>query len=411
LASISFTTKLLYNRSVVKEPQMPLNNVLGRPVVGDDFFDRDRDMARIWRRLENDNILLLAPRRVGKTSLLHRVEQTAEQHGARTVYVSAADRSREIDFIVKLYEAIGRLESGSKAAGAALRRLGRRMPRLKKIEVAKVLTAEFADASANEWQELGDALLGALRETEQRWVFLIDELPLFVLTLLGHGRERTRAFLNWFREARIDQTANLSVRWLLAGSIGLDTVTARERLGDTINDLAIESLGPFSPEDADRFLQELAKSHGLALEPDVRTHVLEKLGWPIPYHLQLVFSALLDLGVTRPSTADADRAYESLLGPARKASFDWWVQRLHEELGKLDADHALEVLAAVARDEQGASRSVLTELLRARAVNDEGHHRFLLDALENDGYLVVDEGRYVFRSPLLRDYWRARVLP
>ena len=43
-------------------------------------------------------------------------------------------------------------------------------------------------------------------------------------------------------------------------------------------------------------------------------------------------------------------------------------------------------------------------------MNDEKYHRFLLDVLENDGYLVVDEGRYVFRSPLLRDYWRARVV-
>lgn len=407
---VAITTVLLYNEIVVKDRRMPLNNVLGRPVVGNDFFDRERDLARIWRRLGNDSILLLAPRRVGKTSLLHRVEQTAEQHGVRAVYVSAADRNREIDFIIKLYEAIGRLESGGKAVGAALRRLGRRLPRLRKIEIAKVFTAEFADASANEWQELGDALLRVLRETEQRWVFLIDELPLFVLTLLGHGRERTRAFLNWLRESRIDPAAGLSVKWLLAGSIGLDTVAARERLGDTINDLAIESLGPFSREDADLFLQELAKSHGLVLEEAVRLHILDRIGWLIPYHLQLVFSVLVDLGVQHPTIADTERAYRGMLEPARKAHFDWWVQRLHEELGKLDADHALELLAAVARVEEGASRSVLTETLRARGVSEERHHRFLLDALENDGYLVVDEGRHVFRSPLLRDYWRARVL-
>lgn len=223
---------------------MAMNNVLGRPVVGDDFFDRKQDVARVWRRLANDNVLLLAPRRVGKTSLLHRLEQTADQHGFGAVYISVADRTREIDFVVKLYEAIGRLESGGKAIGAALRRLGRRLPRLRKIEIAKIFTAEFADASANEWQDLGDALLRVLRETEQRWVFLIDEVPLFVLALLGQSRERARTFLNWFRESRIDNGANLSVRWLLAGSIGLDAVAARERLGDTINDLAIEPLGP-----------------------------------------------------------------------------------------------------------------------------------------------------------------------
>jgi uncharacterized protein len=390
--------------------KLRLNNVLGRPVIGGDFFDREQDLERLWRRLAQDNVLLLAPRRVGKTSLLHRVEHTAEHHGSRAVYVSVADRTREIDFIIKLYEAIGRIESGGKAIGAALRRVRRRLPRLRKLEIAKIVTAEFADASTEAWQELGDALLQELRDTKQRWVLLIDELPLFVLALLVHGRERTRTFLNWLRESRIDEAASLSVRWLMAGSIGLDTVAARERLGDTINDLAVESVGPFARGDADRFLRVLAESHDLVLVDEVRVHILDRIGWLIPFHLQLVFSALLNLGASRPSVADVEQAYLSLLQPAHKVSFDWWVQRLHDELGKLDAGHALQMLAAVARSEAGASRSVLTELLHARGLQEEDHHRFLLDGLETDGYLVIESGRYIFRSPLLRDYWRARVL-
>jgi AAA+ ATPase superfamily predicted ATPase len=136
---------------------MPLNNVLGPPVVGDNVFDRTLDLARIWHRLQSNSTLLLAPRRVGKTSLLHRVRETADEHGVRAVYVSVADRSREIDFIGKLYEEIGKLESGDKAIRATVRRLGRRLPRLRKIEIAKVFSAELADESAGEWQELGDA--------------------------------------------------------------------------------------------------------------------------------------------------------------------------------------------------------------------------------------------------------------
>ncbi|MCA9705378.1 MAG: hypothetical protein KDK70_05995 [Myxococcales bacterium] len=75
-----------------------------------------------------------------------------------------------------------------------------------------------------------------------------------------------------------------------------------------------------------------------------------------------------------------------------------------------ELEHGLELLGAVAKDEGGVSRSVLVELLHRRGVGDAEHHRYLLDALENDGYLVTEGGRYRFRSPLLRDYWRARVL-
>ncbi|MEX1362679.1 MAG: hypothetical protein AB1Z98_06100 [Nannocystaceae bacterium] len=356
-------------------------------------------------------MLLLAPRRVGKTSLLHRLEQTAAQHDFEAVYVSVADKTREIDFIGKLYEAIADRDGGTDAAVAALRRVGRKVPRrVKKIEIAKIFSVELSDQAEGEWRALGDALLEVLRSTQGRWVFLVDELPLFVLALLEHGRPRARAFLNWFRESRIDQQVRLSVRWILAGSIGLDTVASRERLGDTINDLAVESLGAFSAEAADELLSELGRSYGVELTDDVRGSILRRIGWLIPFHIQLVFSVLLDRGVRVPREADVEAAYRSLLEPARKSAFDWWVQRLHDELGKIDSGHALEMLAAVARDDAGASRSVLAELLQARAVADPEHHRFLLDALESDGYLVVHQGRYVFRSPLLRDYWRARVL-
>lgn len=358
-------------------------------------------------RLTNDSVLLLAPRRVGKTSLLHRLEATSDRHDVRAIYVSVADRVREIDFIVKLYEAIAKLDG--KAASAALRRVGRSLPRLRKLEIAKLISAEFTSDNADDWQYLADALLRVLRETEHRWIFMIDELPLFVLTLLEHNRERTRRFLNWFRDVRIDQEIGLSVRWLLAGSIGLDAVVARERLGDTINDLAVESLGPFTSKDADLLLVELAKAHGMELRPQVREHIVQRIGWLIPYHLQLLFAALRDEDIQAPSIHDAERAYLGLLHPARKAYFDYWVQRLHEELGRVDAGHALAVLAATARDDEGASRTVLTQLLHSRGLEDEERHRFLLDALETDGY-VVSGDRYVFRSPLLRDYWRARVL-
>lgn len=391
---------------------MQINNILGRPAMGRDFYNRVTEQSRFWRRLNSDNILLLAPRRVGKTSLLRRLEATADQHPFRAIYVSVADRTREIDFILKLYEALAKQDGGSHAIAAALGKVQRRLPKLKKLELAKIVTAEFADNSVDQWRELADALMSALRTTDHQWVFLLDEFPLFVLAMLKHehGRERTRMFLNWFRETRIDDAAGLSARWVVAGSIGLDTVTARERLGDTINDFAVEKLGPFSREDADRFLCRLADSHRITLHDHVRALILGRIGWLIPYHLQLLFSALLDLDLQEPSASDVERAYQALLAPAQKSSFDWWVQRLHDELGSVDADHAFAVLAAVVRDPNGASSDTLTGVLHSRQLTDNVRHRFLLDALENDGYLVMKDHRYLFRSPLLRDYWRTRVL-
>jgi uncharacterized protein len=37
--------------------------------------------------------------------------------------------------------------------------------------------------------------------------------------------------------------------------------------------------------------------------------------------------------------------------------------------------------------------------------------RYLLDVLQNDGYLVESRGKFCFRSPLLREFWVRRVAP
>lgn len=385
-----------------------INNVLGRPVVGEDFYDREAEQQRIWRRLARDNILLLAPRRVGKTSLLRRLE--ADGRDFTAIYLSLGDRGSELEFIARLHEAIERVSGGGPIA-TALARLGQRLPRLRKLEVAKLVSAEFhADAEIADWRALGDELMRTLRDSDRRWLILVDELPLFVMGLLKESRARARMFLSWLRECRMDPQVGPSTRWLFAGSIGLDTVAARERLGDTIHDLAIETLGPFSTDDADRFLVALAESYRLALAPEVRAHLCARVGWLIPFHIQLLFSALVDRGLPAPRIVDVEEAYRRLLDPAHRAAFDWWVQRLEEELGRVDAGHAHAVLAAAARDEDGAPRSVTDELLISRGVTDEAGRRFLLDALHNDGYLVASGAHHMFRSPLLRDYWRARVL-
>jgi len=45
---------------------------IGPPVTGEEFFDREELLHEIWEILGKGSILLTAPRRVGKTSLVLR---------------------------------------------------------------------------------------------------------------------------------------------------------------------------------------------------------------------------------------------------------------------------------------------------------------------------------------------------
>jgi len=380
-----------------------VRNTLGSPVEGQNFYDRRKEQARLWDRLDTDHVLLLAPRRVGKTSLLYKLEATAEDHGFKPLYASVASHSDELGFLQALLEVVAEHRGLGAKIVARARKL---LDRVKTFSVDTI----SVELTTQQWQELGAELLRTLQAVDGRCLVMLDELPIFLLNLLRiHGHERARLFLNWFRHVRSDRRARLSVRWLLCGSIGLDTVTQRERLSDTINDLAIERLGGFSRRDARDFLADLAATYSIELSDAVTEHILDKLDWLIPYHLQLLFSTVRDLDVSTPSIESVDRAYDQLLSHTHKSYFDTWVQRLRDELGLVDEAHALALLEVAARDPRGAPSPVMHELMRSRGA-DERLARYLLGVLESDGYMIADAKRWRFRSPLLRDYWRSTVL-
>lgn len=251
---------------------------------------------------------------------------------------------------------------------------------------------------------------------DARCLIFIDELPVFVLKLLGDGSragvDRVHQFLYWIRAIR----HKFPIRWMLAGSVGLDTVAGRINVADAINDLHIEKLDGFPHHIADEFLQALAESYEIKLGPEVRNRVLERVGSdrPIPYYLQLMFDQLRQLG-NEPVVADVETAVDNLLRPAHRNYFDYWRQRLFEELGRPDAEAAILLLNRCCYEPGGELRGTLSLSLAATIADPDRREdklRFLLEVLQNDGYLNEPErDRWGFYSPLLRAFWMKRVAP
>jgi hypothetical protein len=394
-----------------------IRNLTGQPAQGENFFGREGERKKVWSALETEHLLLLAPRRVGKTSLLYSLRDGAKTQGFIPVYADVSGLTSELAFVERLYSAV----VGTPEAGALLGPLqkGRVRHLFKGIRSLKVWEVElvFQDRLPGEWLALGEALFDGLRAQTVPWLVMVDELPLFVLSLLRQDPTgaRARAFLEWFRRIRQGTPGEVyPLRWVLAGSIGLDTVTRRLELGDTINDLKLFELGPFSPETADHFLEELGKSYGLALTPEVRAAICSRSGWLIPYYLQLIFSGLRehcgDTGAA-PTPALVDQVFEELLSPGHRAYFDFWIQRLPQVLGPPQDGYAVELLTACASDPTGVARPNLEQVLGRLMASPETRDKelnWLIDVLIGDGYLVEQRGRYPFRSNLLREFWLRR---
>ncbi len=393
-----------------------MKNTAGPPVVDEDFFDREKEQRQMWGKLETNSVLLLAPRRVGKTSLMLKLKKDAHAHGYKSLFFSVEDIGDETGFVRKFYDKFCEVDGCEPILDRIMKSpVGKLIKKTKKISVSGV-GVEFGELANDDWTQLGKNLAHSLNELKEPWLIEIDEVPLFVLKLLKleDGQKRVRAFLSWMRVLRQEHP---KIRWILAGSIGLDTVTARLNMGDTINDLQTMHLGPFPRESAERLLESLAESYDIILTPAARDEIITRVGWLLPYYLQISFSLLRDnspdvSGKWEPAIELIPQIFDELLSPAHRNYFDYWRQRLTEELGTPDDRHATLLLNAACPDETGATRQTLYQALHGMIADPDQcseRLRYLLDVLVNDGYLVESNARFCFRFGLLRDYWYRRV--
>lgn len=387
-----------------------MQNIVGPPVRDSDFFERTSALEELWNLVGREDVLMLAPRRVGKTSLLCRMYDHPKPDW-RTLFFTVESATSEKEFVTRL---IGEIHSGAQGATSLV---GRFKPaveailsKLRGVGIGPV-QLELAEALGSDWREAGISAIEALRESGQNTLILIDELPLLVDSLLGdrspEARKRGADFLHWFRALRIQLKASKGqVRFVLTGSIGLSSIVRSVGLSETINDLSTYRLGPLTRSQADRFLQSLGEGGGMTLSEEIRDRMLGYIDWPIPFHLQLLFRELRDFcrrqEIKELALIHVDTAFESLTS-RQEPHLEHWNQRLGRfNRAELALVHAL--LKAAAKDPQGVSESTSVQI--RRKVEPQADEFVVLAELCDEGYLVRDVGRWRFASSLLRIWWR-----
>src|SRR5687768_17960591 len=87
-----------------------MKNIVGIPAIGENFFHRHKEIDKISSRLRaGNNLQIAAPRRVGKTSILHYLKDN-HVDGHIYVYVDTERVDNEQDFFKKLLKAIVKIE-------------------------------------------------------------------------------------------------------------------------------------------------------------------------------------------------------------------------------------------------------------------------------------------------------------
>jgi hypothetical protein len=395
--------------------------VVGNPVTGDDFFGREPEIEDFIEDLERgDQILISAPRRTGKTSLLMETSRRLSDRYF-CLYVDVQACTSEVDAIVKLAMEAKTIRELSRIVLDAFRNfIGAVLDRIDEIKAAE-FELKLREGVTADWRTRGNELLERLSRADKPIVVFLDELPILVNVLLkGEDlritparRQQTHVFLSWLREATVRYRGRL--RFVACGSIGLEPLLSQAGISETMNTFKPFLLQPWSRKTALAFLHDRARRTGIEFLNGAENHLLDLLELFVPHHVQMFLSYIhRDTKHRDPHTCsieDVNRLYrEKMLSIHGHIELATYEDRLKRVVPRELLDVALELLteaAVVGSLTPHAASHIIRTGLPAEA-NAAAELRFLLALFTHDGYLRQSGNDYRFVSRLLRDWWKQR---
>ena len=388
---------------------------LGSPARGGDFFDREKERQELWRYLKTDHILISAPRRLGKTSLIIRMIEEAGENGyPNDLY---AKEIIDLEGCQTVGEAIAAMNRAFPAAWIAkhpkLFGVWKAVQAIGRVKHIKTPIAEVNLENQSSWHDKALALQERLSSLPV--LICLDEFSVFLDRILRHNHGEGEKFLGWLRAWRQKETA---CRFIFSGSIGIQSLLIRNQLTTSFNDCHEFPLGPFDSPSALAMLQKEAGRANLQVDEGALEHLCNKIGWLSPFFLNLLFDETRLVANERITeersvdhrilVSDVDAAYQRKIN--RNSQFIYWYQRLAHNLEEPDLGMARAILQAIARAKNGNGlkrKQIFTRLSRLCADPDARRERMnrLLVFLHEGGYLSQEEP-IRFLSFLLRDYWK-----
>ncbi len=384
----------------------------GQVIFGEDYFPRPKDEERVWRRLKRGgHLLLLAPRRVGKTSLLRHLENNPHE-GFVFLYVMVQSCNTEHQFYKQILENLYSSEFTER-----LDKLSHKSKELIASIFSSVEEIELGDAGIsfknNNYQLVASDLEKVIYglKLNQKLILVLDEYP-DVLEKINQNQGKQAAIDFLANTRSLCQNTELSrkAQFIFTGSIGLDTLA--HRLGSTslINDRDKVSIDPLTQTDALAFIAFLTRKNNsrIALNELVADYLLQKIDWLMPYYIEALWERLEDLccdnDIENPSQGDVDKAFELLFHHNYRTTFNHWAERL-QRFEKSEAKLAKIILDKLTESGELSYSDIYNIFQDPKHQHLNGN--YILDCLEHDGYLFEHrEKAFKFTSPILKEWWR-----
>ena len=396
--------------------------MVGGVARNDNYYFHKTFISDVWDSLKKDNVLLLSPRRTGKTSVMYYMLEHPE-NSYRVVHLNVEDLETPAEFYLSLIDAINEHQpeylKKLSSSWDLLKDLGNRLEEIGfmdfKIKLRKAIDWE------QDWKDLAQELIEKVIAVDDPVLFIIDELPDMLSAMAENSPDKLKDFLHQFRKMRISPKGDNKIRWLVGGSVNIRGTLDDLGLIKQINDLKTEILPTIQEREVVSFVSMMLDDRGVHYDDSLIPRIYQLLGEPIPYFLQLFTQELfrywrrekLDL----LNASHAENVFQhALLGETAHDKLQHYYSRIQLYYPQDNQEVAYILLDALSVSDTGISEKGLLshyqkqQLKQSKQVSTRAIQqdlKRLLLRLESDFYISKqDNDCYGFNSFLLKTWWR-----
>jgi uncharacterized protein len=397
---------------------------IGSPIAPEDLWFREEFIAELWSVLNVDHVVLTAPRRTGKTTVMdHMAEYPQNSFSCVSVFVQDLDHPAE--FLLTILDAFhDKYPNHSKKLYEDAKGI------LKQIrnQIAEVEFASFKVGFREthldfreQWKSMGDEFFEQIRNKQIKVLFIVDEFPDLIVNMQKKFPELVRPFLAWYRGHCVKpQPRKDPIRWLLGGSVNLSSTLDAINCLDLINAFNTIDLPVLTHQQTMCFVNTMLSDRQVDFDEDIPAAVSERLGRPVPLFMQMVTQDLYrfwNRSNRKLLVTDVDQVFADLvLSSTARDKLQHFYSRIEMYYTEPSRSAAYALLVKLCVSQHGVEKHRLKqEFLRILLAHGIARPQFdsdrlfnqLMRDLENDFYVIeVQDKMYDFASGVLKAWWR-----
>ncbi|MCY4491203.1 MAG: hypothetical protein OXC46_07040 [Thaumarchaeota archaeon] len=370
--------------------------VTGNIAKGKDLYGRD-ELDVLCKGIEKDSLLLISPRRYGKTSIGIRMKAET-RHGWSVTYIDMEGFSEPCEFIMGLNHSrtmLKRIKNLFKSGIVAT----------DKVEFFNMIAIKLRE-SDNSWKKKGTEIFCELKDANPKLI-IIDELPTYLLKMHEKYQDNgatLSTFLHWLCSIRLD----LQIRFIVCSSVGINTIIDGYGLENSINYFSRESLFPFDDETAKRMIT-IQNKYNITHTNELVREITSIIGLQVLFFIQLMLKEIRNRTVygkiRLTSKIISDSYIWGLLGVEEKRYFNWYFKRLVTEFREKEYDVVLEILNPLTQVSSVNINELEGIYKKIKEKKNRRDFNKILQTLEEGFYITKNKNMITFHNKVLRDLW------